>query len=208
MRDANTQEIKIHLTKLARYYGYAIDPYQITAYASDLSDLDQRAVERALNHMREDHTRKRLPLPAEVRHFLSPKLSREAQAQDIVARIYANIQPIGQNRPKRAEEVLGPTAWEVVRRMGGWGFLCTSDERDRNTQYAQAREQAKALLERGEAERQAGQGRSLPELTTQRTAPTRVGDTVGQVMGSLTANAQMRKPPLPVPINKSRSALS
>jgi len=211
MQDVNTQAIKAHYAKLSRYYGYQIDEYMIRAYAADLEDFDQRDVERALNHMRMDPARRRLPLPGEVRHFLRPKLSRDAEAQEIVSRIFANLGPVGRNNTEKAQAVLGPVAWEVVKRMGGWALLCNSDERDRNIQYAQAREQAKACLEASEIEHRAlDHGRPLPEIepSSKRADPLPIGDVLRSLGKGPDGKSHLGRPPIPALQHKRSHPLS
>lgn len=178
MASLNLQKIKSLIIRAALYYGQQLDDWVLQAYASDLEDIEAKDVERAFNQLRLEPKRWRVPLPAEIKHHLSPTLDIDTQAQKIVSLIFANLQPIGRKNVDKARGVVGELGWEVVRRMGGWAFLCNSDVRDRNTQYAQAREQARACLtERVVAARAHDPGKALPEIKQHRRGvPLSTGD--------------------------------
>lgn len=183
MTQANLMAIKSLLIRTARYYGQQLDDFAVRAYAADLARLDARDVERALNHLRMDPKRRWVPLPAEVLAFLSPPVSRDAQAMEIAGRIQKTIGAVGQYRAEMAKDRLGPMAWAVVERLGGWQSVCTVTANQRGTFYAQARDTAKACLELSHAQNPCLEaGVALPELEApkRQSAPTPIGQLIRQ----------------------------
>lgn len=184
MTQANLMAIKSLLIRTARYYGQQLDDFAVQAYAADLASLEAKDVERALNHLRMEPKRRWVPLPAEIAAFLRPPVSRDAQAMEIAGRIQKAIGAVGQYRSTMAKERLGPMAWAVVDRLGGWQFVCTLTAKERGTFYAQARDTAKACLELSHAQNPCLEaGVPLPELEAPKrpqSAPMAIGQLIRQ----------------------------
>lgn len=112
------------------YYmrGQALPDAVLNAYFEDLNDLDPETCVDAYTRFRKNPANRAFPLPAQIRELVNPEqfVSVEARARETAARICAAVPKFGWNNSKDAEKFIGPEGWEVVKRQGGWSYLCES----------------------------------------------------------------------------------
>jgi len=155
----HVQRIKTLLLETHEYYGQRLMPRQIHMMAEELSPFSAEEVSLALRRWRlmppaAGH-KPRPPMPNEIIAILAPQMTQDQEANSIAAHILSCISSCGYTQPKRAQEQLGETAWQVVRDRGGWHNLCSTVTIEQlPTLHAQLRDCAKGRL----------QGRPLREL--------------------------------------------
>ena len=89
------------------------------------------------------------PIPAKIIELMRPVVSDETLAREAAARIQEAIVRCGYTNPEAAKNYIGEVGWNVVRRFGGWRYLCENHGLSINplTFQAQARDLAKSHLE-------------------------------------------------------------
>ena len=121
-----SQAVKATIVGTAEYYGRQLSETVLTMYAEDLADLEPALVCQAYTQYRRNPKNKTFPLPAQIREIVVPDefVSSEAKAREIAARIVGAIPKFGWNNSREAESYIGLDGWELVRRAGGWRYLC------------------------------------------------------------------------------------
>jgi hypothetical protein len=104
---------------------------------------------QALTAYRNDPKNVTFPSPARLQSYLRPVQSIDAKAHDLASKIVESISRFGYSDFKGMENYVGPVGVDVVRRMGGWSYVC--ENHGTNLQpgqfFAQTREVIKAILE-------------------------------------------------------------
>lgn len=119
-------QVKKAIVMTAEYYGRQLSETVLEMYAEDLADLDPGKCVDAYQRYRRNPANRTFPLPAQIRELVNPNeyISVEARAREIAARIVGAVPRFGWPNPKEAELFIGPEGWDVVRRQGGWAFIC------------------------------------------------------------------------------------
>jgi hypothetical protein len=147
-----TQDEVGKLTQLfamyAAYYRVRLDDQVLRMYAEDLSDLELSDVRQALDFYRKNPKNRVMPLPANVRGEIAPEIDPDSAAREIASRITLAISQRGSWQSNEARQDVGEIGWEVVRRFGGWQYVCeqVGVTLDPGTFTAQTRDLAKSLF--------------------------------------------------------------
>lgn len=134
------------------YYNEPIEAERLGWYAAEMMPYAPDRVEWAMNVWRRTarptNQKPRAPLPEDLLPYLTETVSIDAQASEMAADIFTAL-TIGYNHADRAQAKLGPVAWLVVQRLGGWTALCRDcNTHDKHTFHAQVRDMAKGQLQR------------------------------------------------------------
>lgn len=148
-----SQSIKAAIIMTAEYYGRQISETVLAMYASDLEDLPADKVCDAYVRYRRNPANKTFPLPAQIRELVNPEefVSVETQAREVAARIVGAISRYGWANAKEAQAFIGPEGWDLVKRSGGWSYLCenTGVSIQPTTLQAQLRDQLEGTFRYG-----------------------------------------------------------
>lgn len=149
MTTEEKKQLKALIVTTSLYYGRQLDDVVILMQTKDLEDLPFRQIVDAFNKYRRDAANKFAPLPAAIRAMVNPSLSRDQEALEASKKIVEAMGKFGYLNPDKARNFMGPIAWEVVQREGGWPQLC---QRTKNDDLpilgAQFRELAKVVIVR------------------------------------------------------------
>lgn len=139
------QAIKLLLLENAEYYGQELTENQLIMYSSDLSDLSIQDIKSALREIRKNPKINRIPLPAIIRNAVVPFCDDESIAVDCSSKI---VEAVSRGfDSSNAKTFLGPIAWEIVKRQGGWTLLNqTLLNSEIPIRQAQWREMAKSII--------------------------------------------------------------
>lgn len=149
MTQPEKQQLKALLVAMSVYYGQQLPDAVIALHVEDLADLPYQKVTDAYAAARRDPRNTRLPLPAQIREIVAPKVSPDDEAREIAANIAKAIARIGSHQSARAQEFLGPIGWRVVDLAGGWVRVCELlNDRTQTQLMAQWRDLAGSLLRR------------------------------------------------------------
>lgn len=137
----------------ATYYGRTLEPEVLSMMCDDLSDLDYGKCIDAYAAYRRNPKNRTFPLPAQIRELVAPEqfVSVETQAREISARIVGAIPKFGWCNARDAQAFIGPIGWDLVKRSGGWRFLCENvgHNMSATTLLAQLRDQLEGTLTYG-----------------------------------------------------------
>lgn len=149
----SVQKLKETIIGTAVYYGRQMTPEVLQMMVEDLEDLDPVACEQAYRAWRRNPKNKTFPLPAQIREVVAPEESIDPEdlAREIAARIVGAVPKFGWCNAREAEKFIGPEGWEIVRRQGGWSYICENlgVTMSPSTFQAQLRDQLKANLKHG-----------------------------------------------------------
>ena len=178
MNQENRSKLSIIIAATARYYSRQIDKEIVSMMLDDLSDLEYESVARAYSEYRKNPKNRTFPMPAQIREVVSPEVTPEAKAREIIDRIKKAIDRIGYARESEAEKSIGPIGWQLIKGMGGWTRVCESDFIFNHGLIAQVRNRAEDLFKYGdnenfykpfEIENKNNQRMQLIDLTVERT---------------------------------------
>lgn len=158
------------------FYDAPISEMKVKLYADDLMDLDAAAVQAAYVHFRKDRTRTKMPMPGEVRNFISPQTDSREEATRLANGILSSLVVHGWTWPngytgggreyweavvdgkrilcdsfiQAVGKELGPCAMETIRLLGGWEALHEewAAAKEHGTMRAQMRDLAQTVIER------------------------------------------------------------
>ena len=141
--------VGVTLSYLCEYYNKTLSKPALSMMVEDLSDLPFEEVMKAIQSVRRDPKITQFPLPAKIREIINPTQSLDGIANETASRIRAAITKFGWPNPEDAKSYIGDLGWKIVERAGGWMYVCENHGLDLNplTFHAQARDQAKALVE-------------------------------------------------------------
>lgn len=90
----------------------------------------------------------RFPTPAEIYGMIKPELSVEDESNLIATKIRQAISKCGYADPEGARRFIGEVGWNIVRRFGGWVYICENhgDLLNPLTFHAQCRDITKAEI--------------------------------------------------------------
>jgi hypothetical protein len=153
MTHAERMHVMKALVYLAELYGKQFSRESFVMMADSLMDLDGTAVLKALQAYTQEPSSRTFPMPGQIRALVNPTVSTEQQAIEAGNKIVEAMTKFGWTNPEKAKEFMGPIAWGVVQREGGWAQLC---ERTNNDDLpilkAQWRELAKVVAIRQKQE--------------------------------------------------------
>ncbi|CAB4152809.1 hypothetical protein UFOVP610_29 [uncultured Caudovirales phage] len=143
--------IKEIIILTANYYSKTLNSQVLEMYVEDLADYETSKVIEAYKKYRKDPKNKFFPLPAQIIEIINPTVSKEARSQDVAARIRESVSRFGHSNAKEAQMYIGSEGWNIVRRFGGWSYICQElgSSISVDTFYAQCRELAKSDIEIG-----------------------------------------------------------
>lgn len=154
MTQQERDAVGIELSRAAIFYDRSdLDKTKISMMIDVINDAypecDASQILKAIKNYRDDHKNSIFPSPAKLNQYLRPKVLIDAQANEIVSRIVQSISRFGYTGHKQASAFVGEIGWGVVRRLGGWEYLCREHGESINPGqfYAQTRELVKAQLE-------------------------------------------------------------
>jgi hypothetical protein len=125
----------------AAYYGRDLKDEVIKMMASDLEDLSFEEVIQAFQNYRRDPKNRTFPLPAHIRDMISPTMTKDAEAREILGRIKSAIKVFGGYQSAPAQTYIGPIGWKYIQEQGGWFNFCFHiNIFDESALQAQARE--------------------------------------------------------------------
>lgn len=150
MNTNERNELGLHLTNLAMYYGRQINPNVVGMFLDDLSEFSYAEILIAIRKYRKLPTSVRFPLPNELIKIMRPEIDNKSQAIEAASRIIEAVNVFGWPNPEQAKTYIGELGWRVVERIGGWQYICENLGTTLNlgTFTAQARDLANATLER------------------------------------------------------------
>ncbi len=133
---ATNAKVQINQTML-RVYDIAISPY---GYESGVAALQSLMLETKIWQM---------PTPNSIIEKIKNKPARVSDANEIAGRIMESLSEFGYSHSLRAREYIGDLGWMVVKRFGGWAYLCSEVGVTLNTATtrAQLREMALSLMD-------------------------------------------------------------
>lgn len=134
------------ITATAMYYQRPITTEVISMMADDLDDLNFESVSEGYLKYRRNPKNKFFPLPAQIRDIVAPEETTESGAREQIALIKLAIEKFGWPEPLKAEEFMGPIAWQIVKEHGGWQRMCESNFFHNSGLLAQARNRAEDLI--------------------------------------------------------------
>ncbi len=142
-------EKKKMLVKLGAYYEKSLSDDQIQMYSGQLEEfLTDEECSIACKKYIDTPTNEFFPRPiSKLISIIKTPVTTEDQSLDDVTKICDAVSKFGWTGFTEAQNYIGPRGWEVVRRIGGWQYLC--QELGVNisitTFQAQARETLKSL---------------------------------------------------------------
>lgn len=132
------------LQEMAKRTKADITPFTLEVYRKELNSHGWDKVAKGLNKL--FRSLKFFPTIADIEEAMGIREPDEDDKANLIgSEILATAARYGEYRIGEAEKALGPTAWEVVRRMGGWPAVCMTEIDDHGTFRAQARDIARAV---------------------------------------------------------------
>lgn len=116
----------MRLAQMAEVFGTPLSKTKVELYVQILGRMKDEDFNKACIRLLETHKFNRFPLPAEFLESSQDKERLEMQAQQIPFLISGAVSKYGIYNPKDAADELGPVAWDVVRKLGGWQHLCAN----------------------------------------------------------------------------------
>jgi hypothetical protein len=135
-------ELKRLIVHVADYYGRTLKPAVISMMAEDLADLPYEQVQQAYERYRRNSKALVFPLPAQIRGLLEPEVTPEAQGRETYARITQAVRKFGYMQADQAAEFIGEHGWDIVKSLGGWYYICSTDTLSQSSVMALIRERA------------------------------------------------------------------
>lgn len=138
------------LVTLGEYYSKPLTEAQLELYVNNLENLSLEEISLATQIYIEDPDSRFFPLPNQLRKLVRP----QSEGIDIAGRIVSAISKYGPYQWDAAKEYLGDIAIEIVKRQGGWGFVCSNCTYSNiATLQAQWRDMANSLSSKSHQER-------------------------------------------------------
>lgn len=149
MSPGERAQVGEHWFGLAAMYGKELNSMALKIMLDSVDDLSAIQILSALGEWAKTSKQNRHPVPAEVRQMVCPTVDDQTKALNITTLVLKAITVYGWAQPSESEKMMGPVGWELVRRYGGWGYVCENlgDTIDVTTFTAQLREGVKAELQ-------------------------------------------------------------
>lgn len=161
------QNKKSLVVKLAAYYEKTLSDEQIQMYSAQLEEyLTDEECSIACKKYIDNSANEFFPRPiSKLIAIIKKPISIEDDSLDLVTRITDSVSKYGWIGFNEAQAYIGPRGWEVVRRIGGWQYLCQElgVSIQLTTFQAQARETLKSLTRISEVKKDNLQIESLPK---------------------------------------------
>lgn len=145
-KDERSKIIK-SLIGLSELFNRQLSKESLGMMANMLDDLEFEKVINAIHQYSMDGKNKTFPLPGQIRDLINPSINDDQLAVDVSTRLVHAMSKFGWTNESAAKEFMGPIAWMIVEREGGWRSICEriSDD-DLGTFKAQTREMAKVFI--------------------------------------------------------------
>ena len=163
------RDIKVLLHDNYAYFTTPLAPVQMAMMAEDLLPYPVGDIEMAMREWRvcgpPPGHKPRPPMPSDLIRIMRPTIDENAKANAFAATILRCVSKFGYTSPARAQDYMGPVAWQVVKMRGTWADLCRTVTVDNfSSVHAQLRDSAKAVISQGRAVMP--HNRSLPSSET------------------------------------------
>lgn len=141
---------------MAIYYGKTdLSRPVISMYIDDIvaSGLSFSQALDAYSAYRRNSKNTRFPIPSQIIDLVKPQVNDDALAREAAIRIQQAIAKFGYMGGDEAQAFIGEIGWQVVRRFGGWRYICENHGIELNplTFHAQARDIARTQIEMARA---------------------------------------------------------
>jgi hypothetical protein len=132
---------------IAQVFNKEIQPSALKMMLDSIDDLAFEKVEKALSSWVGKTKQMRHPFPAEIRAMCEECLDPDTKGKLISSRVIEAISRFGYCNADDARKYIGETGWIVVKRFGGWQYVCENVgvTMQLSTFTAQARDIAIAL---------------------------------------------------------------
>lgn len=166
MTQQERNELGLILNNLCNYYSRQSNPATIAMFIEDLENFPLGQIQMAIKKYRQDPKNKTFPLPAQLIDILNPSVNPKNEAIEMASKILESISTFGYPNEEKAKEYLGEYGWQIVKRWGGWDYLCKNlgVTIQISTFQAQTRDMAISLYERNVQ----GLGGTMPQLPNAR----------------------------------------
>ena len=132
------------LRRMAVFKGAEVNKERLQLYVEYLSKYDLAKVNIALKSLLDSHPG--FPDIAHIVKLVDPPMSEDDRGNEMAGAIIDSIMSLGRYQIDEAKKRLGPIAWWVVERVGGWNTLCLMGTGELTSTRAQIRELSKAAL--------------------------------------------------------------
>lgn len=132
------------LRRLAIFKGDNPTDERLKLYCEYLEKYDCDKILFALKSLLENLNR--FPDISDIIKLINPSLDANEDANVILGEIMEALASFGSMQSIEAKKSLGPIAWTVVLKIGGWDCLCKMGYSDLNSARAQMREMAKSVI--------------------------------------------------------------
>lgn len=148
--DENLKAIKQIIIENCAFFDAPMNDLKLKMFAQELGSLRAEDVAKAMHHFRQEKGRRQMPMPADIKSFLDPKVSDDSEAEIVAGKIQKAISSFGHTNPGQAKEYIGDLGWRVVDSYGGWYYICANAGSGFkiDTARAQWRNMAKAFMEK------------------------------------------------------------
>ena len=150
MSDSFRESIKANiydiLVKISVLYNEPPSEQKLMIYCSILSEYDLKDIKAAIKEAVK--TCKYYPSLAEIIDIIKnkPNVSHQDESNEMAGAILEAVRIYGYGGENEARIYLGPEAWHVVERFGGWRSICMTDIDALPTIRAQLRSLSHAAL--------------------------------------------------------------
>jgi hypothetical protein len=137
---------KIMLVKLAAYYEKTLSSEQIQMYSEQLEEhLTDEACSIACKKYIDNSANEFFPRPiSKLIAIIKTPVSLDDDAQEIASKIINAVSKFGWNNYEDAKNYIGERGFDVVKRFGGWQYVC--QELGQNIQLTTFNAQIRELL--------------------------------------------------------------
>lgn len=119
-------DLKMLILEDAAFYDAQMTDLKLRAFANALEGIPLGKVAEAMGHYRNEKGRRQMPMPADIKAYLTPQLDDRTQAIEAAARTIAAVTKFGWAQGAAAREYIGELGWSAVERSGGWNYVCVN----------------------------------------------------------------------------------
>lgn len=150
MNQSERQQLGEQILQTAFWYGLEIDRNRLSLILNHwmATNIAPHLLIDAYKRFTEVSKFNRFPTPAEIYGMIKPELSVDDEANLIATKIRQAISRCGYADPEGARKFIGEVGWNIVRRFGGWTYICENhgDLLNPLTFHAQCRDITKAEI--------------------------------------------------------------
>jgi len=139
--------VKKSIVMLAEFFGTALSENQVNMYAAVLSKIDEDLLRETIGSIMENSKFTRFPLPAQILAEAGySSRDQNSKAKELASKIIQAVSKFGWSNQAEAMAFIGPIGEDIVRRWGGWAYVCQNlgTTIDLTTFQAQIRDLAEA----------------------------------------------------------------